>query len=318
MKIKLMKLILLIIMKTNPKKMKKKKKKENLDNRDKENINNNNNEINKEIKKDDNEDFIENNIKINQKKNNNNDIDNINKNYKEALHYCEVLYYDNNNQIDIYHLILANEDSEAGEFYNKYAYSFIKNRYDDYIDLKSFDIFEEIKNVFTDIAPFILSKKINDITFNDNQDIINRKLIQLKSKEELVLALNDSFMDNSLSKINGFQPKYNYFKPDDKTLEIRLEIPGNCNCNAKKSIVKDKVIITFYGKKNRDKLPEKTEDNLFSSREYSDFELNVPFPIEEFEITSNVKKQDKKHGIHIFQFELAPKTDEISQDVDDV
>ena len=27
------------------------------------------------------------------------------------------------------------------------------------------------------------------------------------------------------------EPKYNYFKPDENTLEIRLEVPGNVNCD---------------------------------------------------------------------------------------
>ena len=287
-----------------------------------ENQNNNNNYILEDYEKTEfniNGGIIDKN-KNNNNNNNENNIDNINKNHKKALHYCEVLYYDNNNIIDIYHLILANEDSEAGKFYNKYTYSFIENRYNDYTDIKSFDILEEVKNVFKDIAPLILSKKIDDITFNDNEDIINNKLIQLKSKEELVL--NDCYIDegNSFYKINGFQPKYNYFKPDDKTLEIRLEMPGNCSCKAKKSVVKDKVIITFYGIKKPDKSPKNPEDNLFNSRDFTNFEFNVILPIEEFEISSNVKEgyPQKKNGIYIFQFELATKVvEEISIDVDD-
>ena len=32
-------------------------------------------------------------------------------------------------------------------------------------------------------------------------------------------------------KTGDFEPKYNYFKPDENTLEIRVEAPGNSDCD---------------------------------------------------------------------------------------
>ena len=273
---------------------------------DKKKDNNENNKVNNIIE---NKDY---NILENKERN-------IYKKYKEALHYCEVLRYDNGN-IDIYHLILANEDSEAGRFYNKYTYTFIENRYNDITELKAFDVLEEVKNAFKDIAPLVLYKKI-DINFDQNEDILNNGLIQLKSKEELPLkSLNID--ENSISNKNKkFQPKYNYYKPDDKTLEIRLEIPGNFECHVDKTVIGDKTKIIFKGNKKPDKSPKNPEDNLVNLREFNDFEVNIDLPVEEFQISSPDPKEGypkKINGIYIIQYELASKGKEISLNADDV
>ena len=304
----------------------KEEKKENVENEGK-------NEIFKDILKDyknsDNDDSDSSDNKKIELKENNNIINEdkkkdkekkINKKYEEALHYCEVLRYDNGN-IDIYHLILANEDSEAGQFYNEYAYSFIEDRYNEIAELKSFDALEEVKNVFKDIAPLILYKKI-DINFEQNEDILNNELIQLKSKEELPIK----YLNIDESVFGGdkkFQPKYNYFKPDDKTIEIRIEIPGNFECNVEKTIIGDKTKINFKGIKKPDKDPKKPEDNLENLREFTDFELNILLPIEEFLISSPDPKEGypkQKNGIYIIQYELVSKGKgkEISLNADDV
>ena len=274
--------------------------------KDKKKDNNENNKVNNIIENKD-YDILENKEK------------NIYKNYKEALHYCEVLRSDNGN-IDIYHLILANEDSEAGIYYNKYTYSFIENRYNDITELKTFDVLEEVKNTFKDLAPLILYKKI-DINFDQNEDILNNGLIQLKSKEELPLKNINIDESSIFNKNKKFEPKYNYFKPDDKTLEIRLEIPGNFVCNADNKIVGDKTKIIFKGNKKPDKSPKNPEENLVNLREFNDFEVNIDLPVEEFQISPPNPKEGypkKINGIYIIQYELASKGKEISLNADDV
>jgi len=268
----------------------------------------NNNNINEDKKKDNLENNKVNNIIEN--KDNNKILENkekkINKKYEEALHYCEVLHYDNGN-IDIYHLILANEDSEAGQFYNEYAYSFIENRYNEIAEIKSFDALDEVKKVFKDIAPLILYKNI-DINFDPNEDILNSGLIQLKSKDNI---------DESIFNNKKFQPKYNYFKPDEKTLEIRLEIPGNFECNPDYTIIGDKTKINFKGIKKPDKAPENPENNLENLREFTDFEFNILLPIEEFQIYAPKGEAQKKSGLYIVQYELLSKKKETSSKFED-
>ena len=84
-----------------------------------------------------------------------------------------------------------------------------------------------------------------------------------------------------------FVPKYNYFKPDEKTLEIRLEVPGNVKLKPTHTVIGDESIITIKGKKSKDKKPDKIEDNVINLREYGDFELKIPLKVQEFKLISN-------------------------------
>jgi hypothetical protein len=51
-------------------------------------------------------------------------MDNIdNKSKINNIHFTEIINYGDNKELEVYHLILANEDSEAGKIYNEYAYN---------------------------------------------------------------------------------------------------------------------------------------------------------------------------------------------------
>ena len=125
------------------------------------------------------------------------------------------------------------------------------------------------------------------------------------------LSLKKYFRDElgfSLFKTGYFEPKYNYFKPDNNTLEIRLEIPGNCICYVNHKIKGDETIITIKKNKKRDNIPEKLEDNLYDIREYTEFELNIPLKVEEFKINQKKPKEGYPkciNGICLIQYELA-------------
>ena len=111
----------------------------------------------------------------------------------------------------------------------------------------------------------------------------------------------------SLFKTGNFEPKYNYYKPDNNTLEIRLEVPGNTTCSVSHKVIGDKTIITVNGNKNKDKMPEKLKDNIKDVREFGQFELDIPLPVEEFKISQKKPKNELQftNGICIIQYELA-------------
>jgi hypothetical protein len=258
-----------------------------------------------------------NNIKIN------NDINkkNVNDDYKlNNVHFSEILYY-GDKKLDVYHLIIANEDSEAGIIYNQYAYNFIKSVYNLISENKQFDIFEEVQNNFKDLSNTILKTNIENANFTKIDDIIKNKIMKLESKEEIVLK--QCYIDElgfSLFKTGNFEPKYNYFKANDHTLEIRIEIPGNAKCKVTHKVIKDKIVIIVKGEKRKDKIPHKPEDNIVNSREFSKFELNIYLPIEELQIIANKPKDgypkfDK--GICFIQYELAKEVTEAEVDTKD-
>ena len=327
--------------KNNEEEIKNDKKDEKIDNvkiKDENKINENQNIINtkEEIPIDLNE---SNNFIINEIKNEKNEIENdINnnhemekkkigeKNVKEDIkindvHFNEILKYDDK-KLEIHHLIIANEDSDAGKIYNPYAYTFIEGVYNLVAEPKKFDIFEQIKDNFKMLSDIILIDKIENVPVTDNERIIKDKLIKLEYEEEL--KLKKCYIDElgfSLFKTGNFEPKYNYFKLDkENTLEIRLEVPGNVNCDVNHKIIGDKTIITIKGTKKRDNQPKKPNYNLFNIREFSEFELNIPLKTEEFQINQTRPKNGYpkfKNGICIIQYELAEKGETIKAQTDD-
>lgn len=230
------------------------------------------------------------------------------------IHFYEVIYYEENRKIEIYHLILAKEDSEAGNFFNNYTYKFIENIYNTITEIKKFDIFEEVKKIFQDLSGTILNNNLNKEFFSSNDEIMKNKIIKLNLKEEL--SLKKCYMDElgfSFFKTGDFEPKYNYFKPDDNTLEIRVEIPGNTQCEAKHTIEGEETKIIVKGIKKNDSTPAKFEDNIFNIREFSKFEVVIPLKVEKFKIASkNAKKGYPiiKQGVFVIQYELAPEGQE--------
>ena len=71
----------------------------------------------------------------------------INNNNIDGVHY-----YEKNSKPIIYHLILANDLSDAGEYYNPYTIKFIENSFSFLTDLKSFDIIDSLKERFVNTS----------------------------------------------------------------------------------------------------------------------------------------------------------------------
>ena len=112
----------------------------------------------------------------------------------------------------------------------------------------------------------------------------------------------------SFFKADNYEPKYNYFKYNENTLEIRLEVPGITICKVDHNIIGDETIIKVKGEKKKDSKPKELEDNLFNIREFSEFELNIPLKAEDFKISQEKpKKLIFANGICIIQYELAQK-----------
>ena len=255
-----------------------------------------------------------NNINNIEEVNNEIEEENIDENKKgfKDVHFTEILHYGDKKKLDIYHLIIANEDSEAGKEYNQYAYDFIENIYNLISDKKKFDVFEKVKDNFEKLSKTILNDKIDKNLFNSTEDILNTNKIKLNKKEEL--SLKKCYTDElgfSFFKTRDFEPKYNYFKPDDNTLEIRLEIPGNGKCSVSHKVEGDQTIITVTGNKENDKTPKDPKDNILNIREFGQFELNIPLKVEEYKINAPKPKKDPvfTSGVCCIQYELAQKGD---------
>ena len=230
------------------------------------------------------------------------------------LFFTEIEGY-SNKQLVLYHLILAYEDSEAGKFYNKFTYDYIKHFYSIIPSSRNFDVFERVKEDFKLLSKTILKDSIKDAKFTDNDKILKDKIIKLEYDKELILK--KCFIDElgfSFFKTGNFEPKYNYFLADETTLEVRLEAPGLSTCKVSHSIVGDETIITIKGEKNKDKKPKNFDENLLNIREFSEYEINIPIKAEKFKINQEEpKKKTFINGIFCIQYELAPKSKETQE-----
>ena len=237
-------------------------------------------------------------------------------------------YYEKNTEPKIYHLIFANEGSDAGKHYNQYTLEFLENSFQNVTDLKTFDVIETVKNRFIEISKEII-EKTNQTKENDNKsnktikndkdifDNSNAELIKLNNPKEIILkkCLIDELGFSNL-KANGFEPTYNYYKKDN-TIIVRVEAPGNCKLNSEIDYAGEYTIIKLNGEKKKDKEPEKIEDNLFNSREIGDFSLDIPLKTDDFLLSNDIPNISDKKGVFILEYKLSDKNKTKEYEVDD-
>ena len=185
-----------------------------------------------------------------------------------------IYYFEKNSEQKIFHLIFANDGSEAGIYYNNYTLQFIERAYQGVTDLSTFNVFQTIKERFQELSTEIFEKdnenqksfKVEDII--DDEEIIKNKIIKLKCPQKIVLkrCMIDELGFSNL-KGNGFEPNFNYYKKDDKII-IRVEAPGNSTISSKVEYSGEYTVIRLSGKKKPDKDPKNKCDNIHTSREY--------------------------------------------------
>ena len=229
----------------------------------------------------------------------------INNNSDQVYYYYED---SDEKQPKIYHLLYANEDSVAGKIYNQYALNFIERSYQQMTDLKPLDIIKTIKERYIKVSQDIIEKNEKDENITiDNFDSTNPKLIKLKNENEIKLkrCLIDEIGFSNF-KANGFEPKYNIFKKDNKLI-VRVEAPGNCDLKQKTEIQGEYNIIKLFGEKRKDKEPEKIEDNIYNLREIGKFNLEIPLKFSDFRLSTNDPDSKYIKGVYNLEYQLEIK-----------
>ena len=212
---------------------------------------------------------------------------------------------------DIFHLIYANEDSDAGKLYNPLTLNFIENIYQNITNIKNYDFIDTIKDRFISIYKEIIEKKENDQNITkESFDNSAPNLIRLKDDKEIILkkCLIDEVGFSNL-KPNGFEPKYNIFNKDNKII-IRVEIPGNCKIDSEIKVEGEYFIIRLKGEKIEDKEPDKIEDNIYNFREFGKFDLDILLNSKDYNLFSlckEIPKFTRMEGNYIIEYELEEK-----------
>ena len=211
------------------------------------------------------------------------------------------------NEQDIYHLIYANENSKAGEYYNQFTLDFIEQSYMYNNKPGNYDVIKTIKERFIEKYDEIVEKneKNEKITMDDFENS-NPKLIKLKNEEEI--TLKQCFIDElgfSNLKPNGFDPKYNIFKVDNKII-VRVEIPGHSTIQSDIVDGENYNYIRLIGNKLKDSEPEKLEDNIHNLREFGPFLLEIPVS-KVYQFDREDPSYEQVDGLHIFEYKLYEK-----------
>ena len=197
--------------------------------------------------------------------------------------------------------------SDARKFYNKYTLDFIEEQYDNISKKESFDIIKEIKSKISEYSKRYFDQKIELDEFRADEDDLEEKLIKLKKKKEL--SLNECIIDEmglQTFKINGYEPQYNYFiNHKENILEIRVELPGNIDYKIQPvKYIEDDTVIIIEGEKKKDDDPKNIEDNIFNSRDFGKFFVEIQFKTETHKIKTELKNSEIKRGILILQYDL--------------
>ena len=68
-------------------------------------------------------------------------------------------------------------------------------------------------------------------------------------------------------------------------------------------------MIKIWGEKIKDKEPKNIEDNIFNSREYGRFSLEIPLKTEDYLLSIDKPSFESKKGVFILEYNIAKKED---------
>ncbi len=217
------------------------------------------------------------------------------------------------NDFPIYHLIMANDLSKAGEYYNQFVIIFLRNEITSCTNLKPFDIIKEIKTKFCSISTQILDNievNENNIEVIEDKDDTRRinRIIKLKNNlgEQKELVLKKCLVDElGFSNFSGtsYEPKFRYYVKEDKLI-IDIEVPGLKKCENLVEEVGENYQFTFTGiKEIKTETTEKQQ--YFSNIIVGEFKLIFYLKISDFSLRNKVSNEFKyEKGIFTIPFDL--------------
>ena len=240
------------------------------------------------------------------------------KNEKEEQNNKFNKYYFVENKEKVIHVILANEYSEAGNYYNETTLKYLKKKIDTIDNRKLFNVIDDIKNFFYETSNDIIEENIkqDEIYFEKESDSI-------KLKENInTITLKKYLIDElgfTLQK-TGYSPKYSQYFKDNKLI-FKIEFPGSGKILPDLNIGKGEYIFIFKGEKYIDKelMDDKINSNKkklkleYSNRESGNFFLEIKIPQNLIQVR-NMKQRPKFHreinekneqtGIIVFEYEV--------------
>ena len=260
-------------------------------------------------KKDENENQNENqNKNQNENQNGNNNKNNFKK--------VEDFYVENDNEIQVFHLFMAREGTEAGDYYNDFTYQFLKEHFNQFTNRNPLSIIEEIKNKFVEWSNDLLEESIKEnnieiVKDENNKEIkyIFKELEEKKENNKLIpkACISDE-LGLSIYRSNGYEPPYYFYLENDEKLVVFLEIPGIPEDNKIEDIhadVETKEIIVKGSKSIIDSI----KPLYNNSSKFGKFNLHIPYgnKIQIADEEAMEGETSQKDGIYSCKFRLVRK-----------
>ena len=229
-------------------------------------------------------------------------LKNKNKNQYNRIRFVEK--NEDSTEKEIVHLIMAQDGTEAGDYYNESTIEAIRKTGKIIVNAKPFDIVDKLKTYFSEVSETILKFETNEKIKPDDikLDEKNQKL-KLDYKKELKL---ETFYGDLISDTFGdpkFTPTYHIISNDPDYLKIYLDCPGKTSINDVDITYPNQTTIVII-KGNREKQNKKALGKKFGS---GDFELKILLKGSDGDVTNNITLEPPIDGFYRIRIEREKK-----------
>ena len=205
----------------------------------------------------------------------------------------------------IIHLIIANQDSPAGKYYNNSTIKYLNKQLSQVKEKKPFNIIKNLKEFLISFSGEIFNKKLEQSSLKEDNDCI--KVINNEN-----LDLKDCLMDelgNNIIKDTKFKPKYRYgyftdSSTEEKKFFLEIELFGIWIISHNIEIKDNFFIIKIEGEKKM-----KLNENVYEFQNYipnNYFILEIKVDNSKG-IVNDEPKTEEENGLYILIFTLRKK-----------
>ena len=239
------------------------------------------------------------------------------------LYFIEEFNNKEDEQMVIYHLILAMHGTEAGDFYNNFAYEFLSKQFNSFPLHHKFPIIEDVKQQCMENSLKMMVHPIESLDDFEKSESEIKLISKDKEEEQKRLLFKRCLVDElGFSNFYGanFEPKYAYFKINiDKKpyVCIQVEIPGECKVSCRAKMFDQSWNVTVKGNKMLKMIEGDDKHTSFSKREEGDFNLLVKLNVEDFQLKDNKPDKSKntiENGLYSYYFPLVYEDTDSDED----
>lgn len=234
---------------------------------------------------------------------------------------------DDENVVQVYHLIMAREETEAGNYYNNFTYQLLKEHFSLFTERKPLSIIEEIKKKFVEWSYDILEESINEDNIQIVKDENDKEIKYIFKESDNKNENHNEESDNkkeihkiipkacisdelglSIYRSNGYDPPYYFYIENEEKLVVVLEIPGNPEETKIDEIYADTDVkeIIVQGYKSNGNVSTK---KLYNNTKFGKFNLHIPYG-NKIQIADEMPIENEnsyKDGICIYKFKLTKR-----------